>query len=160
MICGLREMPEKDASTGGMRYRIREVDGADDDIADTLRELHQLTFLDAAPVPKFDQGYWWLAFRKTKPVAFAGVISSTYFVNAGYFYRVGVLGEYCGHGLQLRLMRAMEARARLNGWCSVISDTTDNMHSANNFIRAGYRLFAPADPWAWPNTLYWRKDLK
>ena len=52
-------------------------------------------------------------------------------------------GKHCGHGLQLRLMRAVEARARLNGWCSVISDTTDNMYSANNFIRAGYRLFSP-----------------
>lgn len=46
--------------------------------------------------------------------------------------------HFAKHRLQLRLMRAME-RARLNGWCSVISDTTDNMHSANNFIRAGYR---------------------
>ena len=42
-------------------YWIREVDGNDDDVADTLAELHQLTFLDAAPVPKFDQGHWWLA---------------------------------------------------------------------------------------------------
>jgi hypothetical protein len=33
------------------------------------------------------------------------------------------------------------------------------MHSANNFIRAGYRLFGPKHPWAWPNTLYWRKDV-
>ncbi|MEH2496321.1 hypothetical protein V1294_002800 [Bradyrhizobium sp. AZCC 1678] len=141
-------------------YRIREVDGNDDDIADTLGELHQLTFLDAAPVPEFDQGHWWLAFRGTEPVAFAGIISSTHVFNAGYFCRVGVLGEHCGHRLQLRLMRAMEARARLNGWCSIISDTTDNMHSANNFIRAGYRLFNPKAPWAWPHTLYWRKDVK
>ena len=37
-------------------YRIREVDGNDDDISDTLGELHQLKFLDAAPVPKFDLG--------------------------------------------------------------------------------------------------------
>ena len=34
------------------------------------------------------------------------------------------------------------------------------VHSANNFIRAGYRLFSPKNPWAWPNTLYWRKDMK
>ena len=56
-------------------YRIREVDGNDDDVADTLVELHQLTFLDAAPVPKFDQGHWWLAFCGPEPVAFAGVHS-------------------------------------------------------------------------------------
>ena len=141
-------------------YRIREVDGTDDDIADFLAELHQLTFLDAAPVPKFDQGHWWLAFRGTDPVAFAGIIPSTNVFNAGYFCRVGVLGKHCGRRLQLRLMRAMEARARLNGWCSIISDTTDNVHSANNFIRAGYSLFRPKAPWAWPNTLYWRKDVK
>ena len=34
------------------------------------------------------------------------------------------------------------------------------VHSANNFIRAGYRLFTPLNPWAWSNTLYWRKDVK
>ena len=76
------------------------------------------------------------------------------------FAALACWGSIADIGLQLRLMRAVEARARLNGWCSVISDTTDNMHSANNFIRAGYRLFSPRNPWAWPNTLYWRKDVK
>ncbi len=141
-------------------YRIREVDGNDDDVLDALAELHQQTFLDAAPVPDFNQGNWWMAFYGSEPVAFAGIVPSTHVLNAGYFCRVGVLGKHFGHGLQVRLMRAMEARARLNGWWSIISDTTDNIHSANNFIRAGYRLFCPKSPWAWPNTLYWRKDIK
>src|SRR5580692_4559833 len=35
------------------------------------------------------------------------------------------------------------------------TDTTDNLASANNFIRAGYRLYRPQSPWAWPNSLYW-----
>jgi phage terminase large subunit len=39
------------------------------------------------------------------------------------------------------------------------SDTTANVASANNFIRAGYRLFEPQDPWGWPHTLYWRKYI-
>ncbi len=141
-------------------YRIREVDGSDDDVADTLSELHQLTFFDGAPVPGFDHGHWWLARCETGPAAFAGIIPSVYVRNAGYFCRVGVLSKHRGEGLQLRLMRALEARARLNGWCSVISDTTDNVSSANNFIRAGYRLYQPQIPWAWPNTLYWRKLIR
>ena len=141
-------------------YRIREVDGSDDDVAETLSELHRLTFFDGAPVPEFDQGHWWLACQETEPIAFAGAIPSTYVLNAGYFCRVGVLRKHWGAGLQLRLMRALEARARLNGWCSVISDTTDNVSSANNFIRAGYRLYQPAIPWAWRNTLYWRKVIR
>ena len=141
-------------------YRIRTVEAADEDVADTLAELHRSIFLDSAPVPAFDEGHWWLAFQGSTPVAFAGVVPSTHVTRAGYFCRVGVLGRHCGHQLQLRLMRAMEVRARINGWCSVVSDTTDNVRSANNFIRAGYRLFVPAHPWAWANTLYWRKDIK
>ena len=141
-------------------YRIREVDGSDDDVADTLSELHRLTFFDGAPVPEFDHGHWWLAHDVAEPVAFAGIIPSTPVCNAGYFCRVGVLRKHRGEGLQLRLMRALEARARLNGWRSVISDTTDNVSSANNFIRVRYRLYQPQIPWAWPNTLYWRKLIR
>ncbi|WP_225119218.1 phage terminase large subunit [Bradyrhizobium sp. BRP22] len=66
---------------------------------------------------------------------------------------------HCGQRLQLRLMRALETRARRNGWHSIVSDTTDNIASANNFIRAGYRLYQPQAPWAWPHTLYWRKTM-
>jgi GNAT superfamily N-acetyltransferase len=141
-------------------YRIREVDGQDEDIADTLAELHQLTFFDGACIPDFDVGHWWLAFCETVPVGFAGIIASTHVRNAGYFCRVGVLQAHCGRGLQLRLMRALEMRARRNGWGEVVSDTTDNLHSANNFIRGGYRLYQPQIPWAWSNTLYWRKPIK
>jgi GNAT superfamily N-acetyltransferase len=141
-------------------YRIREVDGQEDDIADTLAELHRLTFFGGAPVPEFDHGHWWLAFCATEPIAFAGVVPSSHVGNAGYFCRVGVVREHCGRRLQLRLMRALEARARRNGWSAVVSDTTDNISSANNFIRAGYQLYCPQAPWAWPHTLYWRKMIR
>lgn len=138
-------------------YRIRAVDGQDDDMAETLGDLHSLTFFDTAPVPPFDLGHWWIAYCEAAPVAFAGIIPSTRARNAGYFSRVGVIGNHCGRGLQLRLMRAVEAQARRNGWKAVVSDTTDNLASANNFIRAGYRLYRPKHPWGWPHTLYWRK---
>jgi hypothetical protein len=35
-------------------YRIREVDGHDDEIADTLIDLHRLTFFDGAAIPEFE----------------------------------------------------------------------------------------------------------
>jgi hypothetical protein len=38
-------------------------------------------------------------------------------------------------------------------------DTSGNIASANNFIRAGYRIYQPKYPWAFPNTLYWRKTI-
>lgn len=140
-------------------YRIRIVDASDDDVADTLSDLHQLTFIDTAPVPQFDVGAWWLAYHGEDAVAFAGVVLSTYARNSGYFSRVGVMQRHWGRGLQLRLMRAVEARGRRIGWDSIISDTTNNPVSANNFIRAGYRLYEPEVPWAWSHTLYWRRPL-
>jgi hypothetical protein len=143
-----------------IRYRIREVDGSDEDIAETLADLHRLTFFGSAPMADFNHGHWWFAYREAAPIAFAGVIPSTHVHNAGYFCRVGVLSSHCGNQLQLRLMRAMESQARRNGWSAVVSDTTDNMASANNFIRAGYRLYQPQIPWAWPQTLYWKKPIK
>jgi GNAT superfamily N-acetyltransferase len=141
-------------------YRFREVDGRDDEIVEILADLHRLTFFGGASVPLFDGGHWWLAYREAKPVAFAGVVPSTHVRNAGYFCRVGVLQRHWGHRLQLRLMRAIEARARRNGWNCVVSDTTANIVSANNFICAGYRTYRrPPCPWAFPDTLYWRKDI-
>ncbi|MHC2439394.1 GNAT family N-acetyltransferase [Bradyrhizobium sp. USDA 4451] len=140
-------------------YRIREVDPQEDQIEDSLVELHRLTFCDGTRVPDFEQGYWWIAFRGASPIAFAGVVPSTHVTNAGYLCRVGVAMPHCGHGLQLRLTRALEARGRRAGWKTIVSDTTDNCISANNFIRLGYRLFDPVAPWAWQHSLYWRKDL-
>lgn len=141
-------------------YSICEVDSHDDEVAELLTDLHRLTFFDHAPIPEFDQGHWWLARYEATPIAFAGVIPSTRAPNAGYFCRVGVVRKHRGRALQRRLMRALEWRARRNGWSSVISDTTDNLASANNFIRAGYWLYQPVHPWAFPNTLYWRKVFR
>jgi hypothetical protein len=141
-------------------YRIRGVDGSDEDVAEILGDLHRLTFFGSAPMADFEQGHWWLAYSEATPIAFAGVIPSTHVNNAGYFCRVGVLSSHCGRRLQLRLMRAMEKQAQRNGWSSVVSDTTGNLASANNFIRAGYRLYQPQIPWGWPQTLYWKKCIK
>ena len=140
-------------------YRIHIVDADEDDVAETLADLHRLTFFDGASLPQFEFGAWWLAYHNDDAVAFAGVIPSTHVRHGGYFSRVGVLRRHWGRGLQLRLMRAVEARGRRIGWRSIISDTTDNPVSANNFIKAGYRLYEPDVPWAWSNTLYWRKWL-
>jgi hypothetical protein len=142
-----------------MTYCIREVDGADDLIADTLRDLHEQTFLEYAAAPSFETGHWWLAHIGDDAVGFAGVIQSTILPSAGYFIRVGVLQKHCGNRLQLRFMRAIERKSRYNGWRQIISDTTDNVSSANNFIRAGYQLFRPEIMWAFPHSLYWRKAL-
>lgn len=140
-------------------YRIREVDGCDDEIADALKDLHQLTFFGDAPTPDFENGHWWLAYLDKEPTAFAGIVKSTHVRSAYYFSRVGVLRAHRGHGLQRRLMRALETKAYRIGSQRIVSDTTDNIPSANNFIAAGYWMFQPDWPWSFPHSVYWVKDL-
>jgi GNAT superfamily N-acetyltransferase len=138
-------------------YIIRRVDG--EDYADDLRELQE-PFVPTMPVVDTSEGWWWIAYYKRLPAAYLGAIVSTYYPNALYFKRVGVLPEHRGNNLQRGLMRVLEICARRNGFATLVSDTTDNTHSANNFIAAGWRLFEPEYPWAFSNTLYWRKDLQ
>jgi GNAT superfamily N-acetyltransferase len=138
-------------------FRIREVDACEPDVLDTLKDLHARTFLDQAPWPDFEIGHWWITTEDEQPVAFAGMVPSAMGIGIGYLSRVGVLRELCGHGLQRRMMRAIEQRARHSGLYCIVSDTTSNIVSANNFIRCGYVLFQPTRPWAWGNSLYWRK---
>ena len=66
-------------------YRIREVDAEDEEVSDTLSDLHRLTFFGSAPLPSFDWGYWWLAYHGGVPVGFAGLVPSTLADNTGIF---------------------------------------------------------------------------
>ena len=141
------------------RFRISVVDACESDVLEVLKDLHARTFLDHAPLPDFEVGDWWIATEQGHPVAFAGMVPSILGPGIGYLSRVGVLREICGHGLQRRLMRAIEQWARRSEMCCIVSDTTGNIASANNFIRCGYVLFQPRTPWAWENSLYWRKTM-
>lgn len=142
-----------------MTYRIREVDGSDDDIADILRRLNDATEFPRLSESALDYGHWWIAYLDGEPVAFAGMVASSQWMDVGYMNRAGVLPGHRGCGLQRRLMRVRELKARRIGWTCLVSDCTDNVHSANNFIRSGFRMYEPRRPWAFGHSLYWRKDL-
>lgn len=140
-------------------YRTRRVDGTDEDIADTIREMHELTFGPTAPNVDPEYGYWWLTYHGREPVAFCGMKASAQWLNTGYLYRVGVLEAHRGKGLQQRLIAVREAHARKLGWTHTVTDTTENTPSANSLIRRGYVLYEPGKPWSLPNALYWKKKL-
>jgi GNAT superfamily N-acetyltransferase len=136
---------------------IRAVDINDDDVVDEIHALDRLAFLESAPPIKPETGHWWLAFSGDRPVAYGGYMPAATHVGMGYLCRVGVLPEFRGHGLQRRFIRVREAHARRTGYAGLVTDTTANLPSANNLIRAGFVLFEPKAPWAFANTLYWRK---
>lgn len=146
-----------------MSYRIREVDASDDEIADTIRSLNRET-------PDFPEladheldgfhCYWWLAYLDKEPVGFAGMVPSRRYKNVGYLKRAGVSAEHRGHGIQLRFFKVREQKARKIGWTHIVSESTNTIYSANNFIRSGYMLFEPKERWAFESSLYWRKSLE
>lgn len=148
-----------------MVYRIREVDGADEDVVDILRDLHDECFGDTAPnlnSTDIDRGHWWLAFaidERRDVAGFCGLTPTYADPTLGYLKRAAVRKEHRGAGLQRRFVRVREAKARRLGFRAIITDTSDNPSSANNLIRCGYRIFAPENPWGFRHTIYWTKEL-
>lgn len=130
----------------------------------SIQRIDRLCFGKTAPPllrGEILKGEWWFIYHKSEPapVAYLGMIPSIYGPNIGYLTRVGVLENFRGHGLQLRLCRAMARKAKALGWDSIVTDTTNTPASANSLITAGYKIFAPEFPWAFDETIYWRKDL-
>jgi GNAT superfamily N-acetyltransferase len=142
-------------------YRIRIVDGTDEEVAENIRDLHELTFGNTAPQIDPESGWWWIVYDGRELAGFCGLMPATGTAGYAYFNRVGVLAQHRGNGLQKRLMRAMEAKARKLGFVAIVSDTTsDNPASANNMIACGYRLYWPEVPWALSYSIYFRKELQ
>ena len=147
------------AISASPRYRIREVDGSDGAIWLEIESLHDLIFWRDAPPIDPEDGHWWIARVGRKAVGFAGLVESSHCPHTGYLVRVGVLPAHRGNGLQRRFMRALEARAKRNGWSGIVADTRTAL-SANNFARAGYHIFEPERRWAFVDSIYWRKKFR
>jgi GNAT superfamily N-acetyltransferase len=74
--------------------------------------------------------------------------------------RAGVVRSHRGKGLQKRLIRVRERKAREHGWKWLITDTASyNVASSNNLAACGFKLFRPSRPWGHDDGLYWRKAL-
>lgn len=138
--------------------RICEVDGKDETVAALLRYL-QLTALPYDIPMETHEGWWWVAYDQSLPVAFAGLTRSQQVPDGGYLCRAGVLPSHRGQGLQRRLIQVRERKARKLGMKVLVTDTFDNPPSSNNLIRAGFRLHEPLVRYGELGTNYWRKPL-
>ena len=105
------------------------------------------------------KGFWWGAFDNDICVGFCGLVPSTRWGDCGYLCRSGVIRSYRGKGIQKKLIKARERKARFLGWNWLITDTYSNPPSANSLISCGFKLFEPTITWGAKGTLYWRKHL-
>jgi GNAT superfamily N-acetyltransferase len=128
-----------------------------------VKELLYVLQLEVLPVDKpadTTKGYWWILYDGVTPVGFAGLHPSSQWGGTGYLARAGVVKDYRGKGLQKRLIRVRERKARALGWSHLVTDTCGNPASANNLIACGYRMYEPRTPWGIETTVYWIKRLK
>lgn len=131
---------------------------------DDVTHLHEACFPDCEVYgTDTPDSFWWLVFfgnEDTDPVGFAG-LRADYASKQGYLCRSGILPGHRGCGLQFQLIKARVAKARKLHLTSLVTDTIPgNYHSANNLIRAGFKLFNPATPWAGVDgSLFWRMEL-
>jgi GNAT superfamily N-acetyltransferase len=112
-----------------------------------------------APALSDNAGAWWVAFAGKMPAGYCGVKKSSTGANYGYLCRAGVLPDYRGNGLQKQMIRRRIAYARAQEWTMLVTDTHDNVSSANSLIACGFSLYNPPVKWAFSTSLYWRKFL-
>lgn len=138
--------------------RIRAVNPADPATA-ALLEYLQRTCLPADTPADTDRGHWWVAFDGGLPVGFAALYPSARWRETGYLARAGVLRSHRGRGLQKRLIRVRERKARALNWRYLITDTYENPPSNNSLIACGYRTYTPSVRWGAEGVVYWRKRI-
>jgi N-acetylglutamate synthase-like GNAT family acetyltransferase len=140
------------------QIQIVQADTSRESVVARLRSM-QRELLDGSPVlnPRF--GYWWIAEVDGVPAGFAALHPSTQWSDVGYMSRSGVMPVYRGMGLQKRLIRVRERKARQQLWRWLVSDTRDNPASANSLIACGFRVFHPSRPWGFADSTYWRKRV-
>lgn len=140
-----------------MSYSIHYAE-LDAEMVAQLYNLDRRIFRWDSPVT-FEGTRWWVAEDEDGQVVAYGGLKHMY-GDRGFLCRVGVLPAHRGHGLQRRLLRARERGARSLDLTRMISYTDkDNIHSSNNLIACGYRLYRPEAEWGTPGALYWYRDL-
>lgn len=103
-----------------------------------------------------DDWTWWVAVDDNQRIV---GISALCAGKHATIPAVAVIDRARGYGLQARLMKRAMWAARDMGYRCILSDTTDTIWSANNFIRLGFHIFNPSAPWRHARTIYWRKYL-
>ena len=142
-------------------FSIKPVDHLAKAVRHDIEAMHEVCFPDLPMIELLDGHFWWLAYDDDgDAIGFCALWPSVRMAGGGYLARAGVMPEARGNGLQMRMIRVRERKARTMDWTVMVSDTNrDNPASANNMIRAGYRIFWPPQRWSNDASIYWRKFL-
>ena len=141
-----------------MKITYRQLDASEPENKQLLKVM-QKACLPADSLYFPEDGVWWVAYRKDTPIGFSCLSPSQQMEDGIYLGRCGVLKAYRGYGIQRQMIRLRVQWARRHEYRWAVSDTTDNIPSANNLISCGFRLYTPKIAYSFARALYWRKRL-
>ena len=102
--------------------------------------------------------HWLVRDENKNPVGFCILTIMKY--GTAFLSFSGILEEARGNGLQCRMIRVRERKARKEGVKKLISYTKmHNIQSSHNLQKCGFELYAPEEPYADKDCLYWLKIL-
>ena len=100
---------------------------------------------------------WWVILDTGIIIAYCGCLYSE---NICVFVRAWVHEPYRGNGLQRRMISIREKAARLFKCYALVTYTlTDNIHSANNLIRRGFKIHDPQYKYVGKGVIYFIKSV-
>lgn len=138
-----------------MAERLRRVNPAS--MQDALTLMQQECLPGDVPTEYRPDDLWWVAYSGREPAGFCCIRPVPNHPGMWYMARAGVMPDYRGRGLQLRMLRTRIHAAKKAGATIIVSDcTAANSASANNLIRAGFRVYDPVYRWGLPSSIYWR----
>lgn len=100
---------------------------------------------------------WWVLVDAGVIIAYCGCLYSE---KVCVFVRAWVHEPYRGKGLQRRMIAIREKAAKLFNCYAVVTYTmTDNIHSANNLIRRGFKIHDPQYKYVGKGVIYFIKSV-
>lgn len=124
-----------------------------------IRGLHSLIF-PSDEFPTIDNLHAWVVYDSDEdPVGFCTVnLGSS---NIAFMSRAGLMNKATGKGLHKRMVRIREKYAKSKGYDIFISYVKhDNIISAINLEKCGYRLYLPEWRYGGDTVLYFMKQIK
>ena len=105
------------------------------------------------------ESHWWIVEDEDRrPGGFAGLFEYDDRKRTGFLCLAGIIPRLRGQGLQRRLIRVRERRAKILKLSRLISYTaSDNVTSANNLLACGFRLYTPRWEWGIKGGFYLQK---
>ena len=119
-----------------------------------IRDLNAATVIVEMQPETYDDSDWWVVRDcKNEAVAYAGLYTAI--KDQGWLVRAGVLRHARGGGLQKRLIRVREARARKLGIPVLFTYTADwNKASMASLAQCGFVPYSTSEHY-----IYWSKKL-